>query len=269
VLDEKFESKHADCVRSVAPLRAGSALTRFATTRWSLIFNGRRGRACTAANGDLEQLCQIYWRPILTFICRCGYSAVDAQDLTQDFFVIVLEGKLLQSADPNRGRFRALLLKSLKNFLIDVEIKRRRRKRGGDMQFVSWEQWIAQAPSQLSLSSHALESSPAEALFDLRWAATTAEQALRRLRGECEGKGHRRVYEVLSGYLTAERTDISYQNLSAALGVPETSVKNLLHQFRTRYRELLREEVAKTVENQADVDDEIRYLCAALAAATT
>jgi DNA-directed RNA polymerase specialized sigma24 family protein len=265
-LEEKVESKHAGRVRSVAPLRAGNALTHFATTRWSLIFGGRSAAASSPANGDLAELCQIYWRPILTFICRRGYPAADAQDLTQDFFLLILEGKLLQAADPSRGRFRSLLLKSLKNFLIDADVKRRRLKRGGAMQFVSWEQWITEAPSQLSLSVDAIESSPAEALFDLRWAATIAEQALRRLREECESKGHRRVYEVLNGYLTAERTDISYQRLSAALGVSEASVRNLLHEFRVRYRELLREEVAKTVEDQADVDGEIRYLCAALSA---
>lgn len=256
-------------MRSVAPLRGGNALTHFATTRWSLILNGRSKGECSSENEALGELCQIYWRPILTFICRRGYAAADAQDLTQDFFLMILEGKLLHAADPNRGRFRSLLLKSLKNFLIDADVRRRRQKRGGMMQFVSWEQWITEAPSQLSLSAHALEASPDEALFDLRWAATIADQALRRLREECESKGHRRVYEVLNGYLTTERTDISYQRLSAALGVPETSVKNLLHEFRIRYRELLREEVAKTVEDEADVDDEIRYLCAVLSKGTT
>ena len=125
---------------------------------------------------------------------------------------------------------------------------------------------MADAPCQLSISAQALETSPAEALFDLSWAAAIAEEALRRLRTECESKGRRRVYEVLNGYLTTERGDISYQDLSVALGVPEPSVKSLLHQFRKRYRGLLREEVAKTVESEADVDDEIRYLCATLSA---
>jgi DNA-directed RNA polymerase specialized sigma24 family protein len=253
-------------VRPVGALSPGNALTHFATTRWSLIFNGRSAVTGSSENGDLTELCQIYWRPILTFICRRGYPAPDAQDLAQDFFLAILEGKLLQTADPSRGRFRSLLLKSLKNFLIDADVKRRRLKRGGAMQFVSWEQLIAEAPSQLSLSARALKSSPAEALFDLRWAATVAEEALRRLREECESKGHRRVFEVLNSYLTTERADVSYQRLSAALDVPETSVRNLLHQFRARYRGLLREEVAKTVGDDADVDDEIRYLCAALSA---
>ena len=105
-------------------------------------------------------------------------------------------------------------------------------------------------------------------MFDFDWAAAIAVEALKRLETECESKGRRRVYEVLSGYLTTERGDISYQDLSVALGLPEPSVKSLLHQFRARYRALLRGEIAKTVETDADVDDEIRYLCATLSAET-
>jgi RNA polymerase sigma factor (sigma-70 family) len=216
-------------------------------------------------NEGLAQLCQIYWRPIFTFICRRGYSVPDAQDLTQDFFLLILKGTLLQTADPTRGRFRSLLIKSLKNFLIDAQVKRRTQKRGGDLQFVSWEKWMANAPCQLSISNQMLETPP-EAFFDLSWAAAIADEALRRLRTECESKGRRRVYDVLNHYLTSERGEISYQDLSVALGLPEPSVKSLLHQFRRRYRGLLREEVAKTVESDVDVDDEIRYLCATLSA---
>jgi DNA-directed RNA polymerase specialized sigma24 family protein len=133
------------------------------------------------------------------------------------------------------------------------------------LQFVSWEEWMADAPSQL-ISVQAAESFPDEAVFDRGWAAAIAEESLRRLRLECESKGRRRVYEVLNGYLATEREDISYHDLSVALGVPEPSVKNLLHQFRKRHRALLREEVAKTVESDADVNDEIRYLCTTLSA---
>jgi len=127
---------------------------------------------------------------------------------------------------------------------------------------------MAEAPSHLSISPHALESLPPERLFDLRWATTVVEQALRRLREECEGKGRLRLFDVLSNHLTAERADVSYANLSSVLGVAETAVKKQLHNMRMRYRWLLRDEVAHTVENPADVEDEIRYLCAALAAGT-
>lgn len=251
---------------AVESLEKNYALTHFATTRWSLIRNGVGADRPSAANEGLTKLCQIYWRPIFTFIYRRGYSAQDAQDLTQDFFIVILEGTLLQSADPTRGRFRSLLIKSLKNFLVDAQVKRRTQKRGGDLHFVSWEKWMAEAPCQLSISAQTLTTSPAEALFDLSWAAAIAEEALRRLRLECESKGRRRVYEVLHRYLDTERCDISYQDLSIALGVTEASVKSLLYEFRKRYRGLLREEIAKTVETEAEVKDEIRYLCATLSA---
>lgn len=254
-------------MESVDTVHNGSGPAQFATTRWSLIRSQGVSDARCSVRDALAQLCQIYWRPIFTFIRRRGYAVPDAEDLTQDFFVVILEGKLLTSADPSRGRFRCFLLKSLKNFLVDAEIKRHRHKRGGDFAFISWEAWMAEAPSQLIISAHTLDSCPAEALFDVRWAATVAEQALRQLREECESRGHRRVYETLSNYLTADRVEISYEHLSEILGVSAIVVKRLMHEFRTHYRRLLREQVAETVEDGADVDDEIRYLCTALSAA--
>ena len=216
----------------------------------------------------LADLCRIYWRPVFAFICRHGRSVPDAQDLTQGFFLTLLEGKLLQRANPNRGRFRSLLLKALQDFLIDDSIKKRALKRGGDMQFVSWDEWMAEAPSYLTIPTLEAEIWPAEKLYDARWAATAVEHALRRLGEECESRGRRRVFDVLGDYLGAEREDVSYKELATTLGVPETSVKRLLHQLRVRYRILLREEVAQTVEKSGDVDEELRYLCAALATAS-
>ena len=180
---------------------------------------------------------------------------------------MILETNWLRQADKGRGRFRSLLLKSLQNFLHNVADKKQTLKRGGAIDFVSWDAWMAEAPSQLSLSSRTLDSLAPERLFDLRWAATVVEQALRRLREECEGKGRRRLFEGLRDYLTAEHADISYANLGANLGVADTVVKKQLHNLRERYRWLLRDEVAHTVANPADVEDEIRHLCAALAAA--
>ncbi len=180
---------------------------------------------------------------------------------------MLLEGHLLQRANPNRGRFRSLLLKALNDFLNDARDKRRARKRGGDVQFVSWDEWMAELPSQFSVSPRESESWPAEKVFDVRWAATVAERALSRLGEECERRGRRRIFDVLSSCLAAEREDVSYANFSKTLGVPETAVKRLVHQLRKRYRALLRDEVAETVEKPEELEDELRYLCAALAAA--
>src|SRR5262249_3318367 len=122
-------------------------------------------------------------------------------------------------------------------------------------------------PSQLSFSSRALDSLAPERLFDLRWAATVVDHALRRLREECEGKGRLRLFEALRDYLAAEHADISYANLSASLGGADTVVKKTLQNMGQLSRWLLRDEVAHTGESPADVDDEIRHLCAALAVA--
>jgi RNA polymerase sigma factor (sigma-70 family) len=240
---------------------------RFNTTRWSLIISSLdRESADGKAREALAQLCRIYWRPIFAFVCRKGHSVPDAQDLTQDFFVMVIKGNLLQQADRSRGRFRSLLLKSLQNFLIDEHARTRARKRGGEIQFVSWDDWMAEAPSRLSISAAALENWSPERVFDVRWAATVAEQALRRLQEECESRGRRRVFDALSSSLTAEREDVSYEALARELRVETAAIRRLLHQMRQRYRQLLRAEVAETVEKPGDVDEELRYLCAALAA---
>jgi RNA polymerase sigma-70 factor (ECF subfamily) len=241
---------------------------QFATTRWSLILSASSEGGEQKARAALEELCRTYWRPIFSFVCRRGYSMEDAQDITQDFFVMILEPGWLQHADPNRGRFRSLLLKSLQNFLINAAEKKRTRKRGGEVEFISWDDWMAEAPSQLSISADALDILPPERLFDLRWAVTVVEHALRRLREECEAKGRRRLFQTLSGYLTTERDEVSYANLSTALGIAESAVRKQLHNMRQRYRSLLRDEVAHTVADPADVEDEIRHLCAALAAGT-
>ena len=255
-------------MNSNAAKDGAGAPRQFATTRWSLILSAANSQSEEQKARDaLEELCRIYWRPVFVFVCRRGYSMEDAKDLTQDFFVKILEPDWLQRADVNRGRFRTLLLTSLQNSLIKAAEKTHARKRGGDLKFISWDDWMAEAPSQLSMSAHALDSLPAERLFDHRWATTVVEQALRRLREECEGKDRLRLFYALSRHLIEERDEVSYPELSAALGVTESAVKNLLHTMRQRYRCLLRDEVAHTVESAADVQDEIRYLCAALAAA--
>jgi RNA polymerase sigma-70 factor (ECF subfamily) len=241
----------------------------FTTTRWSLVLAG------TSADGDeqkaaeaLAELCRTYWRPVFSYTCRRGYSSQDAQDITQDFFLMVLKTNWLRQADQNRGRFRSLLLKSVQNFLHNLSDKNRTLKRGGGVEFVSWDAWMAEAPSQSSLMPSALDGLPPERLYDVRWATTVVEQALSRLREECEEKGRLRLFEGLRSSLTAEHADISYVRLGAALGVSDTVIKKQLHNLRERYRWLLREEVANTVADPGDVEDEIRHLCAALVVAT-
>ena len=245
------------------------AAREFVTTRWSLILSAANlGSEEQKARDALAELCRVYWRPIFLFVRTRGYSIEDAQDLTQDFFVTILKNDWLQHADRNRGRFRSLLLRSLQNFLMNAAEKAHAYKRGGGVEFISWDDWMAEAPSDLSLPAATLQSLPPERLFDLTWAATVVEHALQRLREECESKGKLWLFQALSSHLTDERDEVSYARLSAELGIAETAVKKQLHNMRQRYRSLLRDEVSQTVEDPGDVDDEIRYLCASLATAT-
>jgi len=217
------------------------------------------------ARDALAELCRTYWRPIFSFVRARGYSIEDSKDPTQDFFITILKDNWLQRADRARGRFRSLLLRSLQNSLINAAEKTHARKRGGGVEFISWDDWMAEAPSQLSIPVQALDSLPPERIFDLTWATTVVEHALQRLREECESRGKLWLFQALNSHLTNERDEMSYAQLSAELGIAETAVKKQLHNMRQRYRSLLRDEVLQTVEDPADVDDEIRYLCASLA----
>jgi RNA polymerase sigma-70 factor (ECF subfamily) len=199
-------------------------------------------------------------------VSRRSRSKEDAEDLTQEFFVMILNGDLFRTADPERGRFRSLLLKSLQNFLIDAHHKAHARKRGGDAKFISWDEWMAESPSRLVVPISTQDSWPAERLFDVRWAATVAEQALAQLQDECEKRGRRRVFDALSGYLVAERDEVSYEPIARELGTNSSEIKRLLFRLRQRYRSLLRAAVADTVDSASEIEDELRYLVAALSA---
>lgn len=241
---------------------------RFETTRWSVVLScAQTSETRASAEHALTELCRVYWRPVFALICRHGHSATDAQDLTQDFFLMLIKGNLLSLADPSRGRFRSLLRTALENFLTDKRHLSRRQKRGGAAQFLSWDEWMAEAPSQLSVYAQGGQTWSPERVFDVRWAATVVEQAYRRLAEECEIRGRLRMFTVLSKYLSSERIEISYAELASTLRVSEPMIKRLLHELRVRYRTILREEVARTVDDPAEIADEIRYLCAALASA--
>jgi RNA polymerase sigma factor (sigma-70 family) len=264
------EEREPQCslVNGKAGDRGGDRAREFLTTRWSLILSAANRSEEQKARDALAELCRTYWRPVFSFVCRRGYSTEDAQDLTQDFFMTILKKNWLHHADRSRGRFRSLLLKSLQNFLVNAAEKTHAHKRGGEVEFISWDDWMAEAQSQLSIPIQALDSVPPERIFDLTWATTVVEHAFQRLREECESRGKLWLVPALSSHLTDERDELSYANLSAVLEIAETAVKKQLHNMRQRYRCLLRDEVSQTVEDHADVDDEIRYLCETLATGT-
>jgi DNA-directed RNA polymerase specialized sigma24 family protein len=211
------------------------------------------------ARAALEELYRLYCYPVYAFIRRRGYSRQDAQDLTQDFFVHLLEKGTLARADPQRGRFRSFLLGALGHFLANADERASAGKRGGGCRWVFLDDDSAEDRYQLA----APEGLTAEKLFEARWAAALVEATLARLRGELESEGKGDFFEKLQGFLLG-REEASYQQVANALNLSLGALKTAIHRMRGRYRALLREEVARTVAAPAEVDEELRYLRAAL-----
>jgi RNA polymerase sigma factor (sigma-70 family) len=228
---------------------------RFETTQWSLV--------SAAANeeeklGALAGLYRSYCTPVYFFIRRRGYRREDAQDLTQDFFVHLVEKNAFSRADPSRGKFRTFLLGALEFFLQhDVE-RAHSQKRGGQSNLVFVD--AATAEAQYQLVDSALT---AEQIFDARWAGTLIEGALARLQTEMEQAGKRELFEQIWGFVVAEE-ESSYLEMCQRTGLTMSAIKTAIHRLRSRYRTLLRDEVARTVTSSADFDEEIRALRSSL-----
>ena len=235
-----------------------SATGKFAGTHWSVVL-AAKGKS-TASRVALEALCRTYWQPIYAFVRREGHNPEDAQDLTQEFFVRLLEKNYLGTVDPSKGRFRSYLLASLKHFLANEWDKARAQKRGGGEMLISIDAITAEG-------KHGLEpvtTLSAEKLFDRRWALTLLERVLARLRDEHVGPGKTELFEELKSTLTGERTGIPYAQIARRLRMSEGAVKTAVHRLRQRYRELIRFEITDTVASPNQVEDEMRSLFAAL-----
>ncbi|MBN1361984.1 MAG: sigma-70 family RNA polymerase sigma factor [Sedimentisphaerales bacterium] len=232
----------------------------FVTTHWSLVVAAQGDDASqTRARAALEELCRAYWYPLYAFVRSRGYSATDAQDLTQAFFAQIIETRGLASAQRALGRFRSYLLGAMKHFLANEWHRARARKRGGQVRFIEWE---ALEPEARYAGALGLSHDP-EHLFDREWALQTVAGALQTLRDEMAQAGKTEQFDALKGTLTGQ--DESPQDqIAARLGMSEGAVKVAVHRLRQRYRALLRQAVAQTVGNEADLDDEMRYLIAVL-----
>lgn len=232
----------------------------FATTHWSVVAQAALTDVPEAANA-LAKLCEIYWPPIYSFIRRRGYSPTDAQDLTQSFFAFFLRTKAYVRTDKLQGKFRSFLLASVKNFLADSWDHGQAIRRGRDYQFVSLDQEVAEAFYDASSAC----DSTAERLFELRWAKSLTAGALNSLREELQAEGKINVFEELKHFLIGGSILPSYDEASARMGLPRATVKTHVHRLRLRYREIVRREVARTVSSPHEIDEELRYLCDALA----
>jgi RNA polymerase sigma-70 factor (ECF subfamily) len=228
----------------------------FATTHWSLVAAAKPGEASeTSARKALEALCRAYWYPLYAFVRYRGYSPDDAQDLTQSFFARILETGGFASADPRRGRFRSYLLGAMKHFLANEWHRGQAQKRGGQVQFIEWD---AVGPEARYAGATKPSDDP-EHLFDREWALETIAGALQALRVEMEFAGKTDHFDALKGSLTGE-DETPRQEIAARLNMSDGAVKVAVHRLRQRYRKLLRAAIAETVSNEADFDDEMRYL---------
>lgn len=231
----------------------------FTTTHWSVVLAAGADLSPDASEA-LEKLCRTYWYPLYAYVRRRGYAPEDAQDLTQGFFASFLEKNSIARADRGRGRFRTFLLAALENFLRGEWDRARAQKRGGGRQLISWDG--AEAEGRY-LQESAASLSP-DKVFEKRWAATLLEQVLHQLRRDFARGGKVEFFEQLKPHLWGEDDAVPYARLAQTLNMSANALKVAVHRLRHRYRELLRQEIAHTVAEASEIDDEIRHLMAAL-----
>jgi RNA polymerase sigma factor (sigma-70 family) len=232
----------------------------FATTHWTVVLAAGR-RSTPQSDEALQQLCKTYWFPLYAYVRRRGHTKEDAEDLTQAFFARFLARNYLEGLNAERGRFRAFLLASLKNFLANEWHKSQRQKRGGGEVPLSLDWQTADRKFQVAAMN---EPSPDRA-FDREWALALLAKVIERLQKECEADGKAKLFEQLKIFLTAGRDGTAQAEIAKSLGMEEGAVRVAIHRLRKRYRVLLRAEIAQTLSDGADVDEEMRALFGAFA----
>ena len=232
----------------------------FNTTHWSVVLAASGGDS-TRAREALARLCQTYWYPLYAYVRRRGYSGPDAQDLTQAFFAQLLERQSLASATPELGRFRSFILTAMQYFLANTWKRGMAQKRGGGAPLLSLD-WAA-AEERFDLDP-ATQASP-DVLFDKHWALTVLGDVLNRLEGEYQGEGKSDLFAALKQTLLGTREAQPYAELARKFGLSEGAIKVSVHRLRKRYRELIRDEIANTLDDPREVEAEMRYLFQVLA----
>jgi len=231
----------------------------FSTTQWSVVMQAAQ-QDPQKAQAALEKLCRRYWYPVYAFVRRRGSGVHEAEDLTQGFFHFILTRQAFQKADPQKGRFRSFLLASLSNFLRDEHDRQQTWKRGGRHQFISLHE---ETPENI-FRYEPVDGVTPEKHFERNWAAILVKRVLEELRREHENKGKAALFAGLHPLLTDESDGDDYDRLTQQLGMEKGAIKVALHRMRRRFGELLRREVAHTVEQPHEVEEEIRQLLAAL-----
>jgi RNA polymerase sigma factor (sigma-70 family) len=230
----------------------------FETTQWTLVVAAGDSQH-PGSDAALADLCQSYWYPLYAYLRRRGYPQEEAEDLVQGFFAQLLEKNYIKAADRERGRFRSFLLTSLKNFAANEWDRRKAVKRGGATTTLSLD--FEDAAGRYVIEP-ADERTP-EQEFDRGWATAQLRHVLDRMREEADDGETNERFTLLAGFLTGEGEDIRYSDAAERLGMTEGAVKVAVHRMRQRFGNVLREEVARTLTDPEDVDDEIRHLFAA------
>lgn len=233
---------------------------RFATTHWSMVASAGGSRSSEAGRA-LATLCEHYWFPLYAFVRRTGYSADDAQDLTQEFFARLLADNYLATADRQRGRFRSFLLGAMKHFLANQARRQRAQKRGGRQPLISLDLHSGEHRyHQIEPVDHLTP----ERLYEKRWAMTVLDLVLGRLRDEFLAAGKLKQFDALKPFLAGGTAKPAYRLVADDLGMSEGAVKVAVHRLRRRYRHLLKEEIARTIVDPETLEDELGELLAAL-----
>lgn len=221
----------------------------FPVTRWSLVVE-----AAGEAEASLEALCRQYWQPVYAVARLAGNDVETAKDLTQGFFAKLLEKSWLAAADRGKGRFRTFLVTALKRYMVNEWHREHAAKRGGFAETVPMDAEMAERVSAME----SRRDLPPDLLFDRRWALALLDAALHRLAEECPD------FEQLKDCLTAGRGETDYAALATRLGTSEGAARVAVHRLRKRYRAVIRDEVARTVADESEVDHEMRSLMDAL-----
>lgn len=229
----------------------------FDTTHWSLVLAA--GHQTSPESIDaLTHLCESYWHPLYTYARRRVEDVHEAQDLTQEFFSQLLEKNYLEAVDPQRGHFRSFLLTAFKHFLANQWEKARAQKRGGGRNLLRFDFDAEDSTYGLQPAD---DLTP-EQLFDRRWATALLTHVLHRLRDEFSDAGKSNQFERLKPFIVAQAATKTYAIVALELGMTEAAAKMAAYRMRQRYQQLLRAEIAQTVADPAEVDDEIRSLFA-------
>jgi RNA polymerase sigma-70 factor (ECF subfamily) len=236
------------------------AIGSFASTRWSLIAATKRPDSPDAA-AALNELCQMYWYPLYCYARRRDHAAADAEDLIQGFFCELLQNGLFTRADPAKGKLRALLLSSLQNFMADQRKRAGAAKRGGQIAFVPFDT----SDAELRYASEPADLESPDRLYERRWAFALIDRATAVLGEAWAAKGKRPLFDALSGHLLARLDSADAQKIASLFGMTENHLKVSLHRLRERFGDLLRREIAATVDSEAEVEEELAFIRALFA----